>query len=80
MNGFSVHGFIGVRKIKRGSIGLVRFPPWSGEGWGLTAYLVYKPLPAISHPTAPLSRGEGIKNRKCNLPDIYGVRIAGRGE
>ncbi len=39
------------------SIGLVRFPPWGGAGRGLTAYLVYKPLPATSHPTAPLPWG-----------------------
>jgi len=52
---------IGVRKMKKGSIGLVRFPPRGGEGWGLGDYLMtFKPLPATSHPIAPLPR-EGIK-------------------
>jgi hypothetical protein len=52
---------IGVGKMKKGSIGLVRFPPRGGEGWGLGDYLMTsKPLPATSHPIAPLPR-EGIK-------------------
>ncbi|SDS22916.1 hypothetical protein SAMN05216490_0776 [Mucilaginibacter mallensis] len=48
-------------------MGIVRFPPRGGEGWGLTVYLVSKPLPATSHSTAPLP-WEGIK-AKCNLSE-----------
>jgi len=40
------------------SIGLVLFPPWGGEGWGLTGYWMPKPLPANSHlnRTPPVGR------------------------
>nr|MBB6137387.1 hypothetical protein [Mucilaginibacter sp. X5P1] len=50
--------------MEKRSIGLVRFPPWGGEGWGLTAYLVYTP-PLPLHIQPRPSRGEGIKNKNA---------------
>jgi len=49
-----------VRKIKKEALALCDSRLGAGKGWGLADYLAHKPLPATSHPTAPLP-WEGIK-------------------
>jgi len=46
-----------LEKLEIKSSGLVRFPPPGGEGRGFADYLASKPLPAASHPIAPLLGG-----------------------